>query len=271
MKKEKTVINPICGKRLQELIQESGMSQKEFAEKANYTPEYISNLVTGKKAFPIGTAREFINNFFPNIRLEWLMGDDECKTVSEHQMSSFRNDLDKVFRPLYDYNMRWDVVQYFLEALSWQWTTTDLAEAPIEERIECERARNFLLFYRALKRPHNETVREILGDSFEEVERKMDDFVDSWFDFIPEERDQEEYIRYITDHYSEEMKSASELMERCLKEKRSKCPCICDENNNILVRFTPEKGEMFVNELYDVVYALVTHHIRQSGEEKNNG
>ncbi len=81
MKKEKAQINPICGKRLQELIQESGMLQKEFAEKAGYSPEYISAITTGKKALPMKTAKEMISKFFPKVSLEWLMGETDYRNI----------------------------------------------------------------------------------------------------------------------------------------------------------------------------------------------
>ena len=85
--KTKAEINPICGQRVKELIKDCGMQQKNFAKKLGYTPEYISVLVTGKKALPANVAHEIIEKMFPHIRFEWLMGWDDHKTEKDKRMS----------------------------------------------------------------------------------------------------------------------------------------------------------------------------------------
>ena len=79
----KTVkINPIRGKRLKELISESEYSRTEFASKVGYSPEHLSYIVNGRRNLTEDCAKAVIS-IFTDVRLEWLLGFDDIKTVSE--------------------------------------------------------------------------------------------------------------------------------------------------------------------------------------------
>ena len=45
----KAELNPECGKRLKQCLEESFITQADLAETCGFTQQYISNIVTGKK------------------------------------------------------------------------------------------------------------------------------------------------------------------------------------------------------------------------------
>lgn len=78
MKKE---INPEQGKRLRECLNEQRFSQKELAEKSGYTPQYISNIVVGKKNMSYESASAFAKIL--HVKTEFLLCEIDCKTDAE--------------------------------------------------------------------------------------------------------------------------------------------------------------------------------------------
>lgn len=76
MSKKKTAINPICAKRLNLIIDSSGMSKKDFADKVGITPNQIAYIVNLKRPLTIETA-QMIVTAFPEYRLDWLLGKSE--------------------------------------------------------------------------------------------------------------------------------------------------------------------------------------------------
>lgn len=49
MPRKKHEINPECGKRLKQWLEFSGISAQTLCKAINYTPQYMSDIVTGKK------------------------------------------------------------------------------------------------------------------------------------------------------------------------------------------------------------------------------
>lgn len=82
MGRKKVVIDPICGKRLSELISDYGMTHKDFAEAIGYTKEQVSFMVNGKRNITVYSARAIAEKF-PSVRFEWLMGYDDFKTEAD--------------------------------------------------------------------------------------------------------------------------------------------------------------------------------------------
>ena len=82
MTKKKGEINPICGERLKTIIKDEKISQKVFAKHICCSPEHLSAIINGKKRLTEETAREVVK-IFPEYRLEWLLGFDECKTARD--------------------------------------------------------------------------------------------------------------------------------------------------------------------------------------------
>lgn len=71
-------INPVCGKRIKELMTDNNLKQKEFAQILGYTEQHISALVQGKRHLS-DQAAIAIAKKFPPVRYEWLMGYDDFK------------------------------------------------------------------------------------------------------------------------------------------------------------------------------------------------
>lgn len=67
----KKELNPECGKRLKQCIEESGMTQKSLGEAANYTQQMISNIIVGKKRLTTDAAKIFSNIL--HVKSEYLL------------------------------------------------------------------------------------------------------------------------------------------------------------------------------------------------------
>lgn len=85
MAKSKTEIKPLSAERVNKLISESGMTQKEFAEKVVHcTQQHMNRMVKGNAPVTAETADQ-ITKYFPEIRFEWLMGYDNFKTKKSYE------------------------------------------------------------------------------------------------------------------------------------------------------------------------------------------
>jgi transcriptional regulator with XRE-family HTH domain len=62
------------GKRIKELIHDLRLSQNEFAQKLNKFPQYISDIVNGKKNPGVDFLNQIIDAF-PQVNPEWLLSD----------------------------------------------------------------------------------------------------------------------------------------------------------------------------------------------------
>ncbi len=81
----KKELNPECGKRLRECIIDAGITQKELARRANYTPQYITGIVQGKKRMSLEAATEFSKIL--EVDVEYILCDTVFKTKSEEYKS----------------------------------------------------------------------------------------------------------------------------------------------------------------------------------------
>lgn len=94
--------NVECGTRLKFLLAAVGMSQKEFAEKANYTQQHISQVISGKKRLTEELADKVLEiiELKPPVRKQWLLGIDDFMTLEEKadffhkEHEAFHNNLD---------------------------------------------------------------------------------------------------------------------------------------------------------------------------------
>lgn len=77
----KRELNKEHGERLKECIDDAGMTQKELAEKANCTPQFISNVINGKRNMSFQTAKIFAEIL--RVRSGYLLGTELTKTDSE--------------------------------------------------------------------------------------------------------------------------------------------------------------------------------------------
>ena len=94
--------NAECGARLKCLLAAVGMRQKEFAEKANYTQQHISQVISGKKRMTEELADRALEilETKPPVRKQWLLGIDDFMTLEEKanffqkEQEAFQNNLD---------------------------------------------------------------------------------------------------------------------------------------------------------------------------------
>lgn len=83
------VVDNTQGLRLKKCCEEKGMTQKKLANLSGYTPQYISNLVSGKRKMSVECARNLSKHL--NVREDYLLCKDDDKTIIDKSMS-FAND-----------------------------------------------------------------------------------------------------------------------------------------------------------------------------------
>ena len=83
-KKRTAVYSSVCAERVNQIVNESGMTQKEFAEKvAHLTPQHMNRLLRGKSPVTAETAA-LISDYFTNICNEWILGKTDIKDREDY-------------------------------------------------------------------------------------------------------------------------------------------------------------------------------------------
>lgn len=82
-------LNIIRGERLRKYIEEKNMKQKDVAVAAHFTEQHISNIVKGKCKLTTDTARALSKVL--DVRIEYLLCEDDYKTKSDYYLSSMKN------------------------------------------------------------------------------------------------------------------------------------------------------------------------------------
>ena len=73
-----------CAERVNQIVNESGMTQKEFAEKVvHLTPQHMNRLLRGKSPVTAETAA-LISDYFTNICTEWILGKTDIKDREDY-------------------------------------------------------------------------------------------------------------------------------------------------------------------------------------------
>lgn len=75
--KSKTEINPECGLRLKEVLNQKKISQLELSKLSSFTPQYISYIIQGLRPMTVSAANAFAKAL--NIRQEYLLCEDNYK------------------------------------------------------------------------------------------------------------------------------------------------------------------------------------------------
>lgn len=81
-------INPKSGERLKQWLKEQNVTAKALCEKINYTPQYISDIIRGKKPLTPDLAKmiETVDLKIPldeRARAEWLLCEDDFETEGD--------------------------------------------------------------------------------------------------------------------------------------------------------------------------------------------
>jgi transcriptional regulator with XRE-family HTH domain len=78
--------NELQRERLKKCLEDSKITQKQLAELAHYTPQYISDIICGRRNMSIQAARAF--SIILKVREEYLLGEDEYKTKEEMRLQN---------------------------------------------------------------------------------------------------------------------------------------------------------------------------------------
>ena len=107
MARKRVEINPKTGERIKIICAEQGITQAKLAEMVGYTPEYISNIVRGRKGLSLEAARLICKAFRAGrkgtmYREEWLLGQDDyqnnqaiIKKRREYQKANEQREYEK--------------------------------------------------------------------------------------------------------------------------------------------------------------------------------
>lgn len=79
MSRKKTEINPKRADNIKKLMKWENISQTEFAEITHQTQQNVSRIINLKTPLTEENAREIIK-YFPEYRIEWLLGYDDYPT-----------------------------------------------------------------------------------------------------------------------------------------------------------------------------------------------
>lgn len=96
-------INPKWAERLNVILNEQEISQKDFAKRIHISPQLLSKIKNGKATLTPGTAKEICKEF-PVYRESWLLGYDDFKTDNGILLDSVfqKKDLDLLMDVLYE-------------------------------------------------------------------------------------------------------------------------------------------------------------------------
>ena len=76
--------------RIRRIMEEAGMSQKEFAERLKISPASLSNILAGKTS-PTNYHVQAVHNAFPDININWLF----CGTGDMHTAPAPSSETDE--------------------------------------------------------------------------------------------------------------------------------------------------------------------------------
>ena len=90
MAKIKQEVNPKSANRLKQLYAEQNITQTWLSEKTGISQNTLSRIANGKAPLSHRIA-SYIVELFPDIRAEWLMGDDDFQTEMDKLKDSIGN------------------------------------------------------------------------------------------------------------------------------------------------------------------------------------
>lgn len=81
-KEEQRLKSELKGQRLKSVLERYGLKQVDLTRSGHHTESQVSGWINGSERNPLSEAKatELINEFFPEVRLSYLMGDSEYMT-----------------------------------------------------------------------------------------------------------------------------------------------------------------------------------------------
>lgn len=88
MGRKRTEINKKGCERLKLLLKDNNMTQREFADLANYSEVHVCGVVNGTRNITEDLAR-IAAEIFPPTRIQWILGLDDYRTEAEKRNEEF--------------------------------------------------------------------------------------------------------------------------------------------------------------------------------------
>lgn len=255
----KKTINTKSGERLKELIISHDMTYSEFGKSVNLSERTINSYVSNTRRLTEDSAR-IITQIYPEVRFEWLMGWDDYKTEKEFTVSKIDKEYLNQHQTYFEWLNKIGVVGKALPAFGYKLRTAYFANSSEAEKIEAENYKELWELFKILIERNNEKLLNIFD------ENELDAIcsrLKSELKIITLEETEED-IDYIIEHQGERKQETEELMSY-----HQNIPlCLCDDDNNKIIEFTTDESKMFIDELYNVVNALIYFHINKAKGEK---
>ena len=261
-------INPVCGQRLRQLLNEFKITQKDFAITVNQDPSYICRLINSRQRLSPDTARFYIKAAFDGkgIRWEWLAGWDDFKTDAEKVENDIYVQGNIILKESNEWRQRDEAVSKILRAMSYRLFEPYVSAEFI--RTE-EEAVEFSEFFDMI---HNAEKKQMMKEKFSEsglreirmlCDKKLRENDAVFMDLFGDDReDDEEYSEHwVVNHAAEYLESIKAHAQREQEERENTSWGLYDDNQNMVMVFSPNEYITFVNQLYDVVTALIQYHI----------
>lgn len=77
----------LIGKRLSYVLQKKGLQQADLTKDGLRTESQVSKWINGKTLIRIDTMKDIQEKFFPDIRIDFLMGLDDYETEKDYEQS----------------------------------------------------------------------------------------------------------------------------------------------------------------------------------------
>jgi len=263
----KKEINPKTGKRLQELIKGLKMTQGDFGERIGLGSRQISCIVRGERRLTEDNARR-IAELFPPVRMEWLMGWDDFKTETEQIEDEIYRQGDILQKENNEWRWRDEVVSKILRAQQYRWFKPNTSREAL--RLE-EETDAFMEFFWTLHDPEpSQTMKKSFSEKGLQEMRSLCDrlirendpaFMDIFGDDCDDDDDDEAPNHWVAAHPEEFLESIKKWARQEQEEREITSWGLYDNDMNMITVFSPNEYIAFVNQLYDVVTALIQYHI----------
>lgn len=272
-------INQNTGERVRNVRISYDMTQEEFGERIGLVSRQVSCIERGKRRLTEDNAR-LIAKLFPPVRMEYLMGWDDNETEIDKQAADLRKESLEESRDIDTWFVKSKCVEEMLIAFKYviDWQNEDPPEKRREMWQDAKEWDDLNKMQETLF-SENKALKEVFSDESIEQMRSIcskanlqrlasilgeDDLRELLVNADYDEHDNNRWVVENTDAWLD-------MQRDCLRQKnevkeRQKY-VLCDNEANILHQFTPIEYDIFINELYDVVTALIQYHITK-GKKK---
>ncbi len=234
----------------------------------NQDPSYICRLINGRQRLSPDTARFYIKTAFEGkgIRWEWLAGLDDFKTEIEQIENGILTQGNVLQKENNEWRCRDEVVSKMLRALHYRWFKPNATHEDLRMEDETDEFMDF--FFVLHNSEYSQTMREKFSEEGLYEMRKLCDRIlwrndAAFMDLFGDDYDveDEDSNHWIASHPEEYLKNVKEYVRIEREERENTSWGLYDDDLNMVTVFSPNEYIAFVNQLYDVVTALIQYHI----------